>query len=134
MHYNEKWDLVLRKNVAERIYEEDEYYFTNEDFRQYWEEYGITEEDLKEWKEFTSKFEVISRSSLANEDLYYGQNYMFVIRRNEDDKEFGLQYFHGGGKHGEPMFTNEIDDNYETYSFAPVEPFSIPGYRYKEEV
>lgn len=133
MHYNEEGHLVVRKNTVELIEsEEAEYYFGMEYYRQYWEEYNITEEDVTEWELFTSKFKVVSHSSLVNEDFAYGMNYMFVIRRKGDGRLFGIQYFYGGGKYGESMFREEVNDDDATYSFKPVESFAIEGFRYEK--
>lgn len=134
MKYNDDGHLVIRKNTIEMIYNgEADYYFGDEDYRQYWDEYDITEEDVTEWREFLKEFDILGQEFLVNEDFYYGQTYMFVIQRKSDEKKFGIQYFHGGGKYGESMFNEEINDDYETYSFKTVEPFAIQGYRYESD-
>lgn len=134
MQYNDNGYLVIRKNVAEQVYfEEADYYFGDEDYKQYWEEHGITEDDVSEWRELLNQFDILGREFLVNEDFYYGQTYMFVIQRKSDGAKFGIRYFYGGGKHGESMFQEEINDDYETYSFKPVEPFVIQGYRYESD-
>lgn len=134
MYYSDKGHVVVRKNTVELIQtEEAEDYFGKEDYRQYWDDYDITEEDVTEWHVFLKEFEIVGSGFLVNQDFYYGQNYMFVARRKSDGKDFGIQYFHGGGKYGESMFQDALNDDYETYSFKPVETFTILGYRYKEE-
>jgi hypothetical protein len=70
-----------------------------------------------------------------NEDYYQGMSFTTVYRRKSDGKLFGYTYWQMGGKYGEPFYEANGEefgfDDYDTYVFQEVEPFTVTGYKIK---
>lgn len=70
-----------------------------------------------------------------NEDYYQGINVMAVIRRKSDGALFGFPYWTPIAKHADPYIEgngDKFDRDWDDYVFVPVEPFTITGYKTKE--
>lgn len=105
-------------------------------------------DDTEAETQFNEQFEFVKGKCkdgfIAEEDYYQGVNIMIVIRRKADGRLFGYQVWSPISKHGE-MYeeSNGSDHGFEwedqqqydddlqsVYVWLPVEPFSIPGYRF----
>ena len=69
-----------------------------------------------------------------DEDFYQGHTYTTVYRRKSDGKLFGISYWQGGGKYGEPYYeSEEIEEDVYGYVLREVEPFYRLGYVVKKD-
>ena len=88
---------------------------------------------------------------LMNDRTSRGEDRVCVIQREADGALFGFEFYHSGGKHGEDYAESNADshegklaenganpdyndDEYEYgwFVFEPVEPYTIPTYRFTE--
>jgi hypothetical protein len=71
------------------------------------------------------------------EDYYQGMSFTTVYKRKSDGKLFGYTYWQGGGKYGEPYYEPNGEefgyDEYDTYIFYEVTPFTVQGYYIKKD-
>lgn len=118
---------------------------------------AYVEEDEKDSRDkFLEEFEVVKSpreywEANPNEDYYQGIEVMVVIRRKNDGQLFGFSYWTPISKHGEsfvesngdsfPELEFDVPDDFdwnngyypEPFVFLPVEPFTITGYKIKED-
>jgi hypothetical protein len=107
-------------------------------------------------EQFKSLFEIVNGPGgiwLAKESYSQGVNVMSVIKRKDDGRLFGYQYWTAISKHAEAHYEPNGDDHgfeydddlepttdedgneddlNEVYVWLPIEPFTITGYRFPQ--
>lgn len=98
----------------------------------------LEEEDPPREQEFKANFRVLGNRYLAdpNESWYQGVNFITVIERLEDRELFGYAYWENISKHGEAYVEENTDEyklNEGEVAWIAVEPFTVIGFKEKEE-
>lgn len=87
---------------------------------------------------FLAEYELVDYEFPGNpkEDYYQGMTFTTVYRRKSDGKLFGYSYWKSVAKYGEPFYEANGDefgyDDYDTYVFQEVTPFTVQGYYIKK--
>jgi hypothetical protein len=125
-----KYTIEPDRIVVVTLEDEDE---TNGNYGSFAEDliYGETYSPDEDMKEFLENFTMGPRAISSVEDFPYGITYCQVITRKSDGRQFGYEYYYGGGKYGEPYPEPNGDDygfDYNTYVWLPVEASGLSTY------